>query len=204
MKGTRDWESESRGAKNKADAKADFRFIDCQQCRESLKVLCFVCSCFPSTSPPAPRGLHLSTPLHSTLHSKSTMNTIMMAVLGLAAPIATTHASSYVDGGQDIACWRAKVMVACDTVFPNVDITVDWTPLEGRLIEGEVINIPSLLILPASLNISTQLFKAHEYTIDHTNIHACLTNGGFCSVCSETSPFPNTFPSTSPSYCRRI
>ena len=114
-------------------------------------------------------------------------NILALACWVLASLIVTTDASSYVDGGQDIACWRAKVMVDCDT-FPGVDITVDWTPFKGRLVEGDVINVPSLLILPATLNISTQLFKAHEYSIDHTNIHACLTNGGFCSPFVAQSP----------------
>jgi hypothetical protein len=97
-------------------------------------------------------------------------------------------ASSYADGGKDIACWKAKIMVPCSTNFPGVDISVDWSKLEGKLIADSDVTVPSKLILPASINVTTPLFKAHNLEVDHTNIHACLTKGGFCSPFVAQSP----------------
>ena len=32
--------------------------------------------------------------------------------------------SSYADGGDGMACWKAKLMVPCDSMFPGVNIEV--------------------------------------------------------------------------------
>ena len=37
--------------------------------------------------------------------------------------ISNTQASSYADGGDDIACWKAKVMVDCKSIFPGVELS---------------------------------------------------------------------------------
>ena len=91
------------------------------------------------------------------------------------------HASSYADGGDDLACWKAKLMVSCSEVFPGVDVKVDWTALSEKLVEGSEISIPSHIVIPDSLNVTTADFKEHGFEIDHTNLHACKVSGGFCS-----------------------
>ena len=112
----------------------------------------------------------------------------------LLALLSHVDASSYADGGDDVACWKAKKMVDCAAIFPNVDITVDWSqlyPTSGKnLTEGDQITIPATLILPTdgSLNVTTTLFKDHLFDVDHTNVHACKTNGGFCSPFISETP----------------
>ena len=89
-------------------------------------------------------------------------------------PLLLAHASSYADGGTDMACWKAKLMVPCDTIFPGVEILVDWSSLEDKkLVEGDMISIPSHMIIPDTLNLTTTTFKDHGFGIDHTNLHAC-------------------------------
>lgn len=95
--------------------------------------------------------------------------------------------SSYADGGDGMACWKAKLMVPCDSMFPGVNIEVDWAAvLASSLVEGDKVVIPSHLVVPApsssnALNITTTDFKDHDYEIDHSNLHACKVSGGFCS-----------------------
>lgn len=99
------------------------------------------------------------------------------------------HASSYADGGPDMACWKAKLMVPCDSIFPEVDISVDWSSLENtRLVEGDLISIPSHMVIPDTINLTTTEFKDHGFGIDHTNLHACKVSGGFCSPFVAESP----------------
>lgn len=112
---------------------------------------------------------------------------LLPALLVLLLPRSATG-SSYADGGDGMACWKAKLMVPCDTIFPGVDIQVDWSAVSGsaRLVEGDKISVPSHLMVPAAgdsngLNITTADFKAHDFGIDHTNLHACKVSGGFCS-----------------------
>ena len=71
---------------------------------------------------------------------------------------------------------------------------VDWSPLyptSGKnLTAGDKISIPSTLTLPSSLNVTSQLFsqKKTGFGVDHTNVHACLTKGGFCSPFVSKTP----------------
>ena len=106
------------------------------------------------------------------------------------SPVLFAMASSYADGGPDMACWKAKLMVPCDKVFPGVDIQVDWAPIESpkRLVEGDMITIPSHIIVPPEINLTTTDFKDHEFDIDHANLHACKVSGGFCSPFVSASP----------------
>ena len=119
-----------------------------------------------------------------------TLHLLLLLVL-LNTPV---NASSYADGGDDVACWKAKRMVDCTLIFPGVNINVDWSelfPTSGKnLTEGDTISVPATLILPTdgSMNVTTSLFKNHLFDVDHTNVHACKTNGGFCSPFVSETP----------------
>jgi hypothetical protein len=111
-------------------------------------------------------------------------------VATLPSPVLFAHASSYADGGPDMACWKNKLMVPCDKIFPGLHIEVDWSSIAPpkKLVEGDKIAVPSHIIVPASINLTTTDFKDHGFDIDHTNLHACKVSGGFCSPFVSASP----------------
>lgn len=107
----------------------------------------------------------------------------------LHSPTLTTS-SSYADGGTDLACWKAKLMVDCPATFGDTTLDVDFAGLLDPpvLTEGDIIPILSKLNVDDSINVTTEIYKEHGYYSDHTNVHACKVSGGFCSPFVTATP----------------
>lgn len=93
--------------------------------------------------------------------------------------------SSYADGGEDAACWRAKLMVTCDTGLPGVSLDVAWNSSGETLIRDAPFSALAVMHWPADMNVT---IKPHGFAVDHANFHACQRREGFCSPFVAAQP----------------
>ena len=97
------------------------------------------------------------------------------------------HASSYLDGGTDLACWKAKTFVDCEVNFPGVDLWVDWMGMDLPTTDpdhkvtrvGDLVSINSLFTYPDSTQWPLQI-KEHAAARVHSQHPSARALAHFC------------------------